>query len=146
MKLIDRFSVRNVEEIHARTAVSELLDEQLPTKVLIRGRQLEYQAATDDCFILLLTNNVPFEETLTIELLGPHFERWDQVELGAPYQPGVLRDISIVGERTIRFTMFDNDRWELTAQPRTAHASLSTIIRLHGRPTNPFLVCRRIPS
>ena len=146
MKQICRFSVRNVEETHARAVVSELLDEQLPTGVFIRGRQLEYQAAVDDYFVLLLTDNIPFEETLIVELLGPHLERWDHVELGAPYQPGMLRDISIVGERTIWFTMFGNDRWELTAQPRTGHASLSTIIRLHGRPTNPFLVCRRIPS
>jgi len=81
------------------------------------GRSLEFQFQCGPDYLLLLTEDNPYEETLHVYLLGPDLKLLDRLDLENPYSSGILADVQAVSERRLEFSFFGNDRWRLTVLP-----------------------------
>ncbi|MCA9712696.1 MAG: hypothetical protein KDK70_43105 [Myxococcales bacterium] len=88
----------------------------------VPGVVLEGQFALDDDrgHLLLLTDDSPYEEVLHVVLLDHAQRIVEQLDLGEPYVPGLLRDVQVVGADTLRFRFFEGKihQLEVHRQPR----------------------------
>lgn len=82
-------------------------------------------------YVIIADYDCPFEEALAISLLDAKFRTLDLRVIGGMYTTGSLRDVTIEGERTLRFSFFADDLWELEVLPR-ARWMPSTDLALAG--------------
>jgi hypothetical protein len=91
-------------------------------EVEVPGTVLEAQLELDDDrgFVLLLTDDRPYEETLYVVLLDRQGTMLEQLTLEQPYAPGVLEGVEIVAPAVLRFRFFAGTIHELRihARPR----------------------------
>lgn len=90
--------------------------QSLPGSLLKRAFRLK-----DGRFLLFVTDDTPYEDTLRIYLLSTQGNLLDRLEFGAAYVTGVLEDIEVLDETTITFefvhrkrctiTVLDKPRW-----------------------------------
>jgi len=76
-----------------------------------KGQTLEGQYRCSAGYLLLLTENSPYDEGLHILLLGPDYRLLDEIEVGTSYSPGILSEQTVEGE-ALGFAMFGH-RWRL---------------------------------
>ncbi len=115
MQSVDCFSLSpNPVGQSQNKAVSEIMNQGIPTGQTIQGSELEAQYAIDDRFLILTTENCPYEEALHIHLLDRQFEILDYLELAQVYSPGILGKIHVSAENCLEFTFFGQERWRLT--------------------------------
>lgn len=62
--------------------------------------QMELQ---NDRYLILTTENSPYDEALYITLLGPRLEILDQIELSQDMTPGIVKDVEIIDAERMRF-------------------------------------------
>lgn len=90
--------------------------------VEVPGTVLEAQLELDDDggFVLLLTADRPYEETLYVVLLDQHGAMLETLTLERPYTPGVLEGVEIVAASVLRFRFFAGlvHELEIHARPR----------------------------
>jgi hypothetical protein len=93
------------------------------SKVLFAGRALylridgcvlEAQFQCVPGYLLLVTEDCPYEEGLHVYLLGPAFTVLDRIELSRPYSPGILKILDATAAGQIAFSFFGDERWRLT--------------------------------
>jgi hypothetical protein len=77
------------------------------------GAVLEAALEVGGEWLLFLTHDVPFEETLGIFLLGSNFNVLDRVALLAPNATGSFEDLQILSDRCVRFNFIGKEGWEL---------------------------------
>ncbi|MDR2872316.1 MAG: hypothetical protein LBV45_07340 [Xanthomonadaceae bacterium] len=78
------------------------------------GALLEAQYSIDGQYLLFITEDAPFAETLHILLIDPDTNVIDSIELFAPYTPGTLRNIVVVQPNKVIFSFFDKtETWHL---------------------------------
>ena len=77
------------------------------------GAVLEASLQANNEWLLFLTYDIPFEESLEIYVLGPNFEVLDRATLMAPYTTGEFEDLQILSERQVRFRFLGKGFWEL---------------------------------
>ncbi|HLL00686.1 MAG TPA: hypothetical protein VK539_08880 [Myxococcaceae bacterium] len=95
-------------------ATVELLSGGRATGRFLAGKALERQFQAGNAYLLLVTQDVPHEETLFIYLLDRSWKLLDMYELGAAYVPGLLQHVQVVSDRQLEFSFFGNERWRLT--------------------------------
>lgn len=83
------------------------------------GRTMEGQYRCAAGYLLLLTENSPYDEGLHILLLGPDCRLRDQIQIGTTYNPGILTEQAVEGE-TLAFSMFGH-RWRLRVHETARH-------------------------
>jgi hypothetical protein len=88
----------------------------------LRGAYLEGQFEIDGKYLLLLTDDIPYEETLSFCLLNSSLKIEDEAYISAPYAPGLLTNIDITGSRELEFSYYDL-RWKLMVTSGGARAS-----------------------
>ncbi|MFP8967735.1 hypothetical protein ACKC9G_14220 [Pokkaliibacter sp. CJK22405] len=103
-------------------ACPEIVLEHTPSRqqLAFEGAQLEGQFAMDNGFILLITDDVPFEERLVIYRLDQKLQVCESITLGAAYTPGIIGDLQILSASQLSFSFFNNEEvWvlELLAKP-----------------------------
>lgn len=99
------------------------------------GTVLEAQLELDDGgWVLLLTADRPFEETLYVVLLDGHGRELEQIRIEAPYVPGVLTAVEIVAPTVLRFRFFSGWVHELEIHPRPRGLLRRRRLRLRARP------------
>lgn len=88
----------------------------------IEGAKIEAQFALDaDSYLLLVSDDCPYEETLRAYLLNANLKVIDQATLGYAYTAGVLRDIQIVADDALTFAFTGNSRFRLKVHPKPRH-------------------------
>lgn len=135
MTPIARFALRPLGE----GGRAELLDGGAATGLALPGVVLEAQFAVGPGFLLLATEDVPFEEALHAVLLSPALSVLDEAELSAPYTPGVLRDLAPggAGDDSLGFAFGGAGRMRLRVLPRPRRAAGGLLRRPLGRALAP---------
>ena len=80
----------------------------------MRGLVLEAQLALDGGFLVLTTDDSPFEEALHLTLLDAHLAVEDERTLSVPYRPGAVTDLRVVSAEAVELSFFGKDRWRVT--------------------------------
>ena len=125
MRSIDDFSLLRQEVGRATTAdagpTSVLLCRGEPCGTALDGAILEAQSAlVPDGYLLLITDDCPYEETLHVYRLNCQCAIVKHTCLGSVYTSGILRDVEPDGDVSLTFR-FDGDsvyRLVLHASPR----------------------------
>ena len=111
------FSLTPARAGENETPRSNLLFDAALTGTTVPGVVLEAQYRFGDLYLLLTTENIPYEEALHVLLLDQRFNVLDHVELSHPYASGVLSDLQQAGDGRLQFSLFGGDRWELAVLP-----------------------------
>jgi len=77
------------------------------------GVVLEASLKVNNEWLLFLTHDIPFEESLEICLLASNFEALDRATLMAPNATGSFEDLQILSEQRMRFRFLGKGFWEL---------------------------------
>ena len=92
---------------------ARVVAEERPTATVLEGRVLEAQYRCDLGFLLLTSDDNPYEEALHIRLLDLHFQVIDAVDLRQIYHPAMLHNLQVIDPHSLMFSFFGNDRWRL---------------------------------
>lgn len=109
VELIRSFSLKPIDSPLPR---SELFWEGNQTPLVVDGSSLEAQYRIDSRYLLLLTENCPYEEGLHIYLLDNAHRVLDGLELSVPYAPGTLKNLRAL-DNALTFSFFGEDHWRL---------------------------------
>jgi len=111
---VRRFSLA---EVDSERGTSRLVRDGTVLGFTLEGLLLEAQFELEDGSCLLwLTQDCPFEERLSVYLVGREGELVDSVSAGAPYTPGIL-SIRTVGRTWVEFLFFGDDPYRLQVEP-----------------------------
>lgn len=109
------FKLKKIETFESASPVITIEHSPSKKKITTMGAVLERQFIYEDNFLLFITEDIPFEESLHILLLNSELIVLDSIELSAPYSSGILKNISIQSPNIIQFTFFDNETyWVIT--------------------------------
>ncbi len=97
----------------------QLLLQGHPTGRHLKGRELMDQYASGQRYVLITSDDNPFDEVLHIYLLDLELNILDEMDLSQPYTPGIYRPQHHYGER-LEFTFFPEGLWclEVREQPK----------------------------
>jgi len=97
-----------------------VLFEGHPLATELAGSLLEAQYRCHTGYLLLLTDDSPYEEVLHVYLISRELRLLEQVDVGAPYAPGVLGHLQVVSENELAFSFPVATRWHIRveSQPR----------------------------
>jgi hypothetical protein len=111
MQPIEQFRLGYVD---SEKQTAELLDLSGAKVALLEGSVLEAQFLVSDGGYLLVTSDEdPFEGCLHICLLDDKFEAIDGMRLGSSYHPGTFRDRGHGPGDTLQFSFFADEIWQL---------------------------------
>lgn len=96
---------------------SEIFLNDKPTGKFVSGAFLEAAFQWRDWYLLLLTNDFIFEETLDVHLLNEHFEIVDSATLGWFYVSGVFKAPAIVQPNIVQFRFLGDMDWYIELLP-----------------------------
>jgi hypothetical protein len=111
------------------------------------GRVLAAQFECGGLFLLLFTEDSPYEECLKAILLDGGGNVLDRVELANPYTPGMLTGLRVSGAESVDFGFFGDDQWRLTVlkEPKLRLVqSPSSPIQFRGKFGRHLLDLRRV--
>lgn len=104
MRGTDRFRLKPSQSVEGS---SELWSSEAKLDQLVPGIQLEAQFAvgnaTEPLFLLLTSDDSPFEEQIHILLVDAFGSVVEQAQLGGPYAPGILKNLRIVSSEQLSF-------------------------------------------
>lgn len=84
------------------------------SKEALEGTVLEACVQYGNQYLLFLTDDIPFEDSLHIHLLDEDLKRVDTATLGAPYTTGHFRNLRYEDSGEITFEFFGNCVWEVS--------------------------------
>jgi hypothetical protein len=148
MHIASQLSTRLVPQPEDEIPRSEILLRGAPTGKQVNGAVLEAAIAWRDCFLLLLTNDIPYEEMLNIHLLDDTFTLLDTAILGAAYSTGSFRELVLIEPDQVGFQFIGGTPWRiellndpefrlpLVSEPRGVSRPMgfSRRFRVHGNP------------
>ncbi|MBI4903113.1 MAG: hypothetical protein HY820_05720 [Acidobacteria bacterium] len=118
---INAFTLGEVERGDSKAPRALLIHQGSPIGLTLEGATLEAQFAFGDEFLLLLTDDCPYEESLHIYLLDRDFHTIDRLDVGQGYAAGVLREVQVTGPDTMRFLFHPGAPYELRVHPEPRH-------------------------
>jgi hypothetical protein len=89
-----------------------------PTQVQVPGAVLEAAVQWQDKTLLLVTDDVPYEEALRIMLLDADLTMMDVAELGAPYSTGSFSELLLLPPDALSFRFIGDTTWTVTLLPQ----------------------------
>lgn len=106
---------------HGEVPVSEIYFAGRATGKRVPGADLEAAVRVDARYLLFMTDDVPFEETLGIFLLDQNFDVIDSARLGAMYSTGMFSTLELHEPRTVGFRFIGETTWtvEVLDRPET---------------------------
>jgi hypothetical protein len=98
---------------------SEVLVHGKSTGKLISGAVLEAAVHWENRYLLFMTDDVPFEEMLSIHLLDAKMNVLDSALVGSPYSSGAFTSLELSEPDTVRFRFIGDTLWsiELLSRP-----------------------------
>ena len=111
-----------------------------PLEAEVPGTVLEAQLELDDDrgFLLLLTDDRPYEETLYVVLLDRPGVVLETLRVEEPYTPGVLQGVEIAAPAVLRFRFFAGRVHELEIHPRPRGLLRRRRLELRSRAAPPL--------
>lgn len=123
IKEINEFQIVDVIKVIDKTPTLLLEHKQLKKQLSLSGAVLEAQYRVGNNYLLLITEDNPFEEALYIYYVNNHLKNIDSLELSAMYAQGMVRNLLIAAPDKIRFAFFDNnEEWLLTILPKATYS------------------------
>lgn len=118
MKCIDDIKFKLItEQTQFAGPVSEIIFSGKPTGKNIPAKILEKAIAWQDKYLIFSTDDVPFEEFLSISLLDKEFNIMDQARLGIIYSTGEFKDFKIISQNKASFYFIGENEWTVTLLP-----------------------------
>lgn len=97
---------------------SEIIVAGVPTGRTIGGAVLKAALRWNEYVLLFLTDDVPFEETLSIYLLDADLMVVDSARMYFIYSTGIFSDLDVTQPDTVRFRFFEGIVWILKLFPK----------------------------
>jgi hypothetical protein len=94
-------------------ACSEVLAGGRETGQIVTGEVLEASVLWKGCFLLFLTDAIPFEDSLRIYLFDARWHLLDSAKLGAMYTTGAFSALQLAPPNCVRFRFIGDITWEL---------------------------------
>ncbi|EPX55865.1 hypothetical protein D187_008120 [Cystobacter fuscus DSM 2262] len=114
MREVRRFSLAGLD---SERGTSRLVRDGKALGFTVEGLLLEEQLELEDGSCLVwLTQDCPFEELLSVYLVGREGQLLDSVSAGMPYAPGIL-SIRTVGPDWVEFGFFGDASYRLQVEP-----------------------------
>ena len=148
MRVADEIALRPLAAGADAAVRSEVLIAGRPTGAVITGVVLEAAVHCAPGWLLFLTDDVPFEELLTIHLLDREGGLLDSASIGAPYTTGTFSSMRLDPPSTVRFRFIDDADWfvEILDRPKRALPWWPDArgVRRGARVARHFIVGRRL--
>lgn len=130
MTPITNFSLRPLPAVEHETPKSRLVFDGEPLDLVLEGIVLEGQFRCRHGYLLLTTEDVPYEEGLHMTLVDPAWRVLDQLEASLPYNPGIVKDMAVADEDELRFE-FMGQVWSLAVLPRPRRLPQGAVPAVH---------------
>ena len=113
-------SIAPLPTAEEQTPRCEVLRRGQPTGCVIEGAVLHAAIERNGRILLLLTEDIPFEEALHAVLLNSELDVLDSGTLGAMYSTGMFSDLTLDEPNFVRFQFIGAVQWtiELLDEPR----------------------------
>jgi hypothetical protein len=148
MRTAPEITTRPVPRGEDEIPQSEILLQGSPTGKLVNGATLEAAVQWRDCYLLLMTNDIPYEERLSMHLLDGSFALLDTASLGAAYSTGTFAALELLEPDQVSFRFIGDTLWrvELLTEPEfkvpllgdprgvSRPLNFSRRFRVHGNP------------
>lgn len=101
---------------------SEIIVAGMPTGKVIGGAVLRAALKWNGYVLFFLTDDVPFEDTLSIYLTDADLNVVDSARMYFLYATGIFSDLDLTQDDTVRFRFFAGMVWTLKLLPKKAFA------------------------
>jgi hypothetical protein len=101
---------------------SEIIVAGMATGKVIGGAVLRAALKWKEYVLLFLTDDVPFEDTLSIYLIDADLNVLDWARMYFIYATGIFSDLDLTHDDTVRFRFFAGMVWTLKLLPKKAFA------------------------
>lgn len=121
MRIVKELTAKLVHGANeGKVPASELLIHGTSTGKLVSGGVLEAAIQWENRYLLFMTDDVPFEEMLSIHLLDAKMNVLDSALIGSPYSSGVFTSLLLSEPNTVQFRFIGDTLWriELLSHPR----------------------------
>lgn len=115
MQLTDALSLVPLASTSSARARLQLTAAGLGT--VVPGVRLEQQFVCEPGYLVLTSDDCPFEETLHILLFDRALRVLDSLQMGQPYTGAMLAGLNSTGQRELQFSFFGAERWHLRVLP-----------------------------
>lgn len=97
----------------------EILQNWVPVGKHVAGAVLEAAIQWRELYLLFLTDDCPFEETLNIHLLDEKFNALDSATMFWMYSTGMFESLQLIQPNIVQFCFFGDRTWavELLRKP-----------------------------
>src|SRR5690606_40531841 len=97
MRLDDRITIERLPRSHEdEPPKSQILVDGVPTGKHVAGAVLEGAVQWNSFRVLFTTDDVPFEDQLTIVLLDRDLQELDSARIGGPYSTGTFSSLPLI--------------------------------------------------
>jgi len=120
MRIASELTTRLVHEAgEVERPTSEFFLHGKSTGKIISGAVLEAAVQWEDRYLLFMTDDVPFEDMLSIHLLDAQLNMLDSALIGSPYSTGSFSSLELSEPNTVRFRFIGDTLWsiELLSRP-----------------------------
>ncbi len=107
------FALKLISPPNGNAPVSEILVNCHPTGVTLSGAILEAALGDSEHYLVFVTDDVPFEDTLRIYLLSRELEILDSATFAAAYSNGIFDQLENLGESTVCIIFFGTAKYLL---------------------------------
>jgi hypothetical protein len=104
--------------VDPKKPTAELLDVQGAPLGVVDGAVLEAQFTVANGYLIVTTDEDPYEGFLHFNLFDGEFRRIDAVGLGLAYHPGAFRMHRVGPADTLQFSFFADEVWQLEVAAR----------------------------
>lgn len=122
--------MRIANEISARRIVgdqenmpptSEILIDGRPTGCVVSGAILEAAVEAGDFRLLFMTDDLPYEDALSIHLVDTRWHLLDSALLGAAYSTGSFKGLQLAPPHKVRFRFIGDTDWTVEILPQPGY-------------------------
>lgn len=111
MYLSTALSIRPRAQASGAGPTADLLVDGCPAARTVPGAVLELAVVVGRHHLLFLTDDVPFEELLTVQLLGADLRPLDRATIGRAYQAGAFGQPRLIPPRRVEFAFCGDGTW-----------------------------------
>ncbi len=116
---IDGFRLQRLSDQPGQAVRSALLWNDQPVGLILAGAVMEAQFTLPaGGYLLLVTDDCPFEEGLHIYLLNARRELVEQDILGCPYTAAIVENIKVAGDNVVTFSFIGDHQVAVYDQPQ----------------------------
>ncbi|MEZ6134439.1 MAG: hypothetical protein R3C53_05970 [Pirellulaceae bacterium] len=98
------------------------------SSIVLQGKTLEAQFCVDyQTFLLVMTDDRPYEETLRFYLVSDQMHVLDQLVYDAPYQAMIVQSCEVSNANTVQITANDQQQFSLQVSETPASTFSRTL-------------------